>query len=630
MKKYTLLPLVLSLLIQLFNPESVYSQGEKEKVMVDFDSENFQVYTGEIIDHQGRKAFKGTGGLPDINFKNGIVEVDMIVTGERSYPGINFRVQSRNDYEHFYIRPHRAGLYPDALQYTPCSGGIDSWQLFNGDGYTSDVVIPTNEWFHVKLEVKGSQACVYVNGAEQPSLQIHELYHGISEGSISINCPLNNTAYFSNLSYSLTDEIYIAPPPIYDTPVGMIAEWELSQPFGIFEAEFDKTPSEQKLDGLEWKHVKTNESGLVNIGDHFGRKTRAGDFIFAKTSIDVDNDTSIELKFGYSDAIVIFLNEEKLFVGNSAYTQRDPSFLGIIGLNDAVYLPLKKGNNELLISLVESFGGWGFICQDGNATYFDERLQASWKAEGDFKIPESILWDPERDVLYVTNFDQFSMGNPTVFQFISKLSLDGELINLKWVDSLNNPLGMTIYGDRLYVAERNQVAVISLEEEEIINRIEVPGSVFLNDIAIDNAGRIYVSDSRKNVIWRISKDHSEEWLTGPDVIDPNALYIYNENLLFGNSGDSWLKSVKLDSKEIVNIARFPKGFIDGIRVDLDGNLLVSLWKGKIYKVNADGSISLVFHTQNKGFYSADFEYIPHRNLLIIPTFYNNAVHAYRF
>ena len=31
--------------------------------------------------------------------------------------------------------------------------------------------------------------------------------------------------------------------------------------------------------------------------------------------------------------------------------------------NDAVYLPLKKGKNELVLALSELGGGWGFICR---------------------------------------------------------------------------------------------------------------------------------------------------------------------------------------------------------------------------------------------------------------------------
>ena len=39
-------------------------------------------------------------------------------------------------------------------------------------------------------------------------------------------------------------------------------------------------------------------------------------------------------------------------------------FLGIVNPeNDAVYLSLKKGSNELMLAISELGGGWGFICR---------------------------------------------------------------------------------------------------------------------------------------------------------------------------------------------------------------------------------------------------------------------------
>ena len=39
-------------------------------------------------------------------------------------------------------------------------------------------------------------------------------------------------------------------------------------------------------------------------------------------------------------------------------------FLGIVNPgNDAVYLSLKKGSNELMLAISELDGGWGFICR---------------------------------------------------------------------------------------------------------------------------------------------------------------------------------------------------------------------------------------------------------------------------
>jgi hypothetical protein len=70
------------------------------------------------------------------------------------------------------------------------------------------------------------------------------------------------------------------------------------------------------------------------------------------------------LYIGYSDEVSVFLNGKILFRGRSAQNFRDPGFLGIVNPeNDTVYLPLKKGSNELMLAVSELGGGWGFICR---------------------------------------------------------------------------------------------------------------------------------------------------------------------------------------------------------------------------------------------------------------------------
>ena len=75
-----------------------------------------------------------------------------------------------------------------------------------------------------------------------------------------------------------------------------------------------------------------------------------------------DKDQVKKLYLGYSDDVSVFLNGKILYRGRSAQDFRDPGFLGIVNPeNDAVYLPLKKGSNELLLAISELGGGWGFI-----------------------------------------------------------------------------------------------------------------------------------------------------------------------------------------------------------------------------------------------------------------------------
>jgi hypothetical protein len=86
--------------------------------------------------------------------------------------------------------------------------------------------------------------------------------------------------------------------------------------------------------------------------------------VYARAVITSDREQVKKLYVGYSDDVSVFLNGKILFRGRSAQNFRDPAFLGIINPeNDAVYLPLRKGSNELMLAVSELGGGWGFICR---------------------------------------------------------------------------------------------------------------------------------------------------------------------------------------------------------------------------------------------------------------------------
>jgi hypothetical protein len=67
---------------------------------------------------------------------------------------------------------------------------------------------------------------------------------------------------------------------------------------------------------------------------------------------------------GYSDDIVVYLNGRPLYAGRNSMSYRDPSALGFFyPYADAVFLPLKKGPNELLLAVSEATAGWGFMAR---------------------------------------------------------------------------------------------------------------------------------------------------------------------------------------------------------------------------------------------------------------------------
>lgn len=595
--------------------------------IIPFTSDQWTIANGEVTEYLGKTCFTGRASLSDVEFTNGIIEFDLAVTGERTYPGVYFRVQPEGNYEQFYIRPHRI-WYDDVLQYAPAHKGASCWQLFHGEGCTAGYKLPHEQWMHIRMEIMVDQARIYIDDATEPSLYISHLDHGISTGGININTFNLGMSYFADFKVIQEDIQDMPAKRKADEPYGMLKDWEVSEIMNFADIDYEKYPTDQGLDQLNWTPVKAEASGLVNLSKIYPRTYRTGDAVFVKTNIHADESKVEQFSLGYSDIISVFLNGQIYFTGVSTYQSRDLSFLGLIGLNDVLYLPLNKGNNELMLMMAEGFGGWGFMFQ-GTDILLDERFEKVWETEAVFSVSESVLYDSKRDVLYVTNFDQFTRTTSGRDQHISKLSLGGEIIDLQYIDSLDNPLGMCIHKDKLYIAEKGGFAIADLESARVIEHVPIPEAMFPNDIEVDEQGKVYVSDSRKNVVWRIVEGKASIWLEGKEILDPNTIRIIGERLYVGNSGDQQLKAFDLETKEIEVIADFVPGFIDGIRPLPDGELLVSLWDGKLYLVSNEGELSQLLDLKNEGTYIADFEYIHETGMLYIPGFFVNKVIAYK-
>ncbi len=598
---------------------------------IEFTSSDWDMSRAKTVTHLGREALAGTAILRDVEFENGIIEVDIAVDGNRSYPGILFRRTDARNYEHVYIRPHREDLYPDAVQYAPTSNGISSWQLYYGEGFTGGTSIPADTWLHLRIEVSGTQARVFLSEGDKPGsgnkpiLTIHDLKHGSAEGAIGVTGPIDGSAYFSNFLYSTEELPEFAPPPVKWPSPGVLRDWKLSKPFRSGDIDFEKTPGQQGLPDLDWQDITTAEaSGLVDIALYHGRQGAETDCVWARTIIDSENERTLELQFGYSDAVAVFLGGRLLYSGSSPYRGRDPSALGIVGYNDAVYLPLVAGENELLLLVAESFGGWGFMCRDGDAEFVHAALSPAWDIRKGLRYPESVVYDRERNRLYVSNLFNAKQ------EFIARIHPDGTVDSLQWVTGLRMPTGQWLHGETLYAVDRSGVVEIDVDSGNVVKVHPVADARFLNDITADEQGNIYLSDSRADVIHLLRDGKSEVWLQGSEIDDPNSLHVHEGELLVGNSGDGSLKAVSLADKSVRTVAVIGKGaIIDGIYPLGQDRYLVSDFRGRVFFVGGEGKTVLLLDRTTAKRFCADFEYIPERGLLIIPSLYENSLTAYK-
>ncbi len=91
----------------------------------------------------------------------------------------------------------------------------------------------------------------------------------------------------------------------------------------------------------------------------------------ARITIHSETEQVKRLYFGFSDYVTVFFNDKAMYSGMDNFMSRDYRFLGTIGFFDVLFLPLKKGDNELWFVLSEDFGGWGVKAKFENMEHIE-------------------------------------------------------------------------------------------------------------------------------------------------------------------------------------------------------------------------------------------------------------------
>jgi DNA-binding beta-propeller fold protein YncE len=256
-----------------------------------------------------------------------------------------------------------------------------------------------------------------------------------------------------------------------------------------------------------------------------------------------------------------------------------------------------------------------------------QKLELKWKTDTVFRVPESVYFDSNGNVLYVANINGKSNekdGNG----FISKLSTDGKLIKPDWAIGLDAPKGMGIYNSNLYVADLTRVAVISLETGKILRSVEIEGAQFLNDITIDKDGKVYVSDSATGKIHLITENELELYFESKDFKRINGLLAISEGLYIADAGNG-VNYILNKEKVLTKYAETAQG-ADGIVLTGKSEYIVSSWGGEIYFVDSKGKSLKMLDTKEQKLNSADIGYDKKTKTVFVPTFFGNSVMAYKF
>lgn len=252
-----------------------------------------------------------------------------------------------------------------------------------------------------------------------------------------------------------------------------------------------------------------------------------------------------------------------------------------------------------------------------------QKLEKLWETDTLFKVPESVLFEEEERVLYVSNIDGAS-GAKDGKGFISKMSAEGKIIKLRWTDGLHAPKGMAVFGSNFYVTDVDAIVTIERKSGKIISTLPIPGAKFLNDITVDPSGNLYASDSETGIIHKIVGSEISPFITG--LKRPNGVLWYLGKLFYVESG-VFLSKDK-DGKTL-ELAKGMETSTDGIEaVDAD-HYLVSSWIGAIYYVANNGTVTELLNTKEQKINTADIGYNPSARIVYVPTFNSNRVVAYK-
>ncbi len=251
-------------------------------------------------------------------------------------------------------------------------------------------------------------------------------------------------------------------------------------------------------------------------------------------------------------------------------------------------------------------------------------LTAKWQTEPVLTTVESVIYDKSGDVIYSANMNGKADsldGNG----FISKISLDGKIETLHWIDGMDAPKGMGIINGKLYVADVNKVHEVDIASGKITKTYPVEGSQFLNDLTIDEAGKVYVSDSNTGNVYLLDNGMVSVWLS--NVGGPNGLLSEGSNLWVLSWKDQTMNSV--DANKQITMKADSLENPDGVEAVGDGTYLVSAWNGLIRLVDPNsGKVSIILDIRPDSLNAADIDYIPEKKLLLVPTFFKNSVVAY--
>ncbi|OOQ60208.1 hypothetical protein [Mucilaginibacter pedocola] len=331
----------------------------------------------EFTTYKGAKAMKILPGnkqvlLKDVTFTNGTIEFDTqpVDVTKSGFLSIYFRRQDAKESELVYLRcaKDETAQRNDAIQYAPIIHGVNLWDLM--PHYQGSAPIKNEDWNHFKLVISGQQMKVYLNNMEKPVLEIPRLESNATAGGLAFD----GQAYFANLVIKPNQIEWLSPQPGADLTnhdINYIRRWDVTAS-QFLEKGRELLREDLPTDTTKWQPIVAERRGLINLTRVYGGiENRGGGvqnknrYVWLKTKIRCAKAQTVKMQLGFSDEVYVFINGGLIYTDKNQYPQPIRKYPdGRMDIANSTFeIPLKEGDNELVIGVSAYFYGWGIAAR---------------------------------------------------------------------------------------------------------------------------------------------------------------------------------------------------------------------------------------------------------------------------
>lgn len=257
-----------------------------------------------------------------------------------------------------------------------------------------------------------------------------------------------------------------------------------------------------------------------------------------------------------------------------------------------------------------------------------------WELAEGFNRPESAVYDAGTNALYVSN-----LSGPATEKnglgYISKVSLDGDMLEQEWVAGLNSPKGVDAKDGKLYASDIDELVEVDIASGEVLAKYAAEGALFLNDVTVAMDGDVFVSDMNTSRVYRLHDGMLEIWLEGDAIQSPNGLYAEADRLLILANGTGaenagsmrYVMAIDYETKTVTPVKdEVGIGGLDAIKPDGAGGYYLSDWgAGKLFHFTESGGATELL-TVSQG--TADLEYLTDSGMMYLPVMMSDRLIAY--